>query len=87
MSTATRAYDYGRPGAVRAAAERGQRPLRGRYTHLGPLVYEQVRSGLIAGSLPQDIAADVGCGVSTVYRVRRDMRQSGESGGVWGGVI
>jgi hypothetical protein len=86
-STVTRAYDHRRPEAVRAAAERGRRPQRGQYSRLGPSAFERVRAGLIAGAHPRDIAADVGCGVSTVNRVRTEMRQADEPRGIWGPVI
>src|SRR5439155_10103337 len=39
--TATRAYDHGRPAAVREAAEEGKPPRRGRYSHLGRAAYER----------------------------------------------
>ena len=35
--------------------------------------------GLRAGTKPKDVAATLGCGVSTVYRVRREMQvEAGE---------
>jgi predicted transcriptional regulator len=71
QGTAVRAYDRGNPQAVREAAERGQKPKRGRYTHLGPEVFERIQAMLTAGQAPVKLAAEVGCGVSTVYRVRR----------------
>lgn len=72
--TARRAYDHLRPEAVSAAVERGVAPHRGRYSHLGEEVYERIRQLLRDGNQPPAIAAQVGCGTSTVYRVRREMR-------------
>jgi hypothetical protein len=76
--TVTRAYDHGHPEAIRAAAEAGQTPKRGRYSHLGPGICERIRLGLNAGQAPGKIAANVGCAVQTVYRVRRQMRDAHE---------
>jgi hypothetical protein len=36
---------------------------------------ERIRVGLRGGQSPEKIAADIGCGVSTVYRVRRAMQE------------
>jgi hypothetical protein len=85
--TVTRACDHVRPEAVRAAAESVPRPQRARFSRLGPSAYERVRDGLMAGSHPQDIAAEVGCGVSTVYRIRKEMRRDDEHRGIWGALI
>jgi hypothetical protein len=77
--TVCRAYDHEHPQAAREAAERGERPCRGRYSHLGEDVYEEIRKLLRAGIKPAEIAAKVGCGASTVNRERRRMRaESGE---------
>jgi DNA invertase Pin-like site-specific DNA recombinase len=73
-ATVARIYDRGNPQAVREAAERGQTPKRGRRSRLGPEVLERIRIGLQGGQSPEKIAADVGCGVSTVYRARRAMQ-------------
>lgn len=72
--TVTRAYDRGKPQAVREAAERGQKPRRGRYSHLGPKVFERIRAGLKAGDSPERVAGLVGCSVSTAYRIRKQTR-------------
>jgi DNA invertase Pin-like site-specific DNA recombinase len=74
-ATVARIYDRGNPQAVWEAAERGQKPRRGRRSRLGPEVFERIRVGLRGGQAPEKIAADVGCGVSTVYRVRRAMQE------------
>ncbi len=78
--TVRRAYDHGRPEVAREAAEKGQRPRRGRDSHLGPEVYERIRAALNAGERPRDIARAVGCSAQTVRRVRRTMRCSGKDG-------
>lgn len=72
-ATARRAYDYGRPAAVRQAAERGERPNRGSYSHLGEDVYKQIRKLLKAGWKIGRIAEKVGCGASTVGRVKQKL--------------
>ena len=78
-STVRRAYDYIRPEAVREAAETGQTPSRGRYSHLGEDVLKEIRKLLGEGMKPKDIAKQVGCGISTVYRARREMQaEAGE---------
>ena len=78
-STVRRAYDHEHPEAARKAAERGETPCRGRYSHLGEDVYEEIRKLLRAGIKPAEITAKVGCGASTVYRERRRMRaETGE---------
>jgi hypothetical protein len=71
--TVRRAYDYGRPDAVREAAEQGETPCRGRYSHLSAEIFQNIRNLLGEGRKVKDIAQQLGCGVSTVYRVRRDM--------------
>ncbi len=72
--TVTRAYDRGKPQAVRDAAERGQKPQRGQDSHLRPEVFERIRVGLNAGLTPERVAENVGCSASTVYRIRRQTR-------------
>lgn len=77
--TVCRAYDHEHPQAVREAAERGEPPCRGQYSHLGEDVYDEIRKLLRAGTKPSEVAAKVGCGASTVYRERRRMRaETGE---------
>lgn len=73
VSTVLRAYDYGRPEAVQEAAEQGQTPRRGRHVRIGEDKYRMIRTLLAAGEKPKDVAAKVGCGTSTVNRVRRKM--------------
>jgi site-specific DNA recombinase len=76
-STVRRAYDLARPEIVREAAERGEIPRRGRYSHLGEDKYQMIRQLLGAGEKPVAIAASVGCGTRTVYRIWRQMRGRG----------
>jgi IS30 family transposase len=70
-TTVIRAYDQGNPYPVRDAAERGKKPRRGTYSHLPQQAFERIRAGLAAGHAAAKIAADVECGVSTVYREKR----------------
>jgi uncharacterized protein YerC len=74
-ATARRAYDNARPEAVREAAEKGQSPQRGRYSHLGADIFRRIRE-LLCEKKKNDaeIAAEVHCGNSTVGRVRRQMK-------------
>jgi transposase len=69
--TVARAYDQGNPKPLRDALEAGERPRRGRYSYLGPETYDLIKAGLASGKRAPEIAAEVGCGVSTVYRIRR----------------
>ena len=80
LATVCRAYDYGRPEAVREAAEKGETPRRGRYTHLGQEKFEEIRKMLGEGKKDPEIAAKVGCGTSTVGRVRRQMQAEADEG-------
>lgn len=73
-NTARRAYDHLRPEAAIRAAEEGTRPRRGTYSHLGEEVFAEIRRRLRQGEKPADIAAQVGCGKSTVERVRQSLR-------------
>jgi hypothetical protein len=75
-STATRAYDHGHPEAVRDAAEQGNRPRRGLYSHLGTNTLGRIRAALEAGDRSRVVAATVGCGTSTVYRIRRSLHMA-----------
>jgi hypothetical protein len=74
LSTVKRAYDDLRPEAVHEAAENGTLPQRGRYSHLGVDVFQKIRKMLSTGTKPKEIAKSLGCGTSTVYRVRRKMK-------------
>ena len=71
-----RAYDYGHPEIVRKAADKNETPRRGRYSHLGVEKFERIRNLLKQKVKVTEIAQRVGCGTSTVYRVRQQM-QSG----------
>ena len=77
--TVRRAYDHARPEAVREAAEKGRIPWRGRYSNLDEAVFQEIRRMLRAGTKPKEIAKTLGCGTSTVYRVRGEMNaETGE---------
>jgi len=76
QGTVRRAFDHAQPEAVREAAERGELPRRGQYSHLGEEVYNKIRE-LLSKNIDApaaEIAAAVGCGASTVNRVRQKMR-------------
>jgi hypothetical protein len=73
-STACRAFDLARPEAVREAVEQGKKPHRGQYSHLGEATKEKVRDLLRQGKSPSAIAAETGCGTSTVRRIRDEMQ-------------
>ena len=78
--TVRRAYDYGHPELVREAVQNGRTPERGTYSHLGTEVYQQIRKLLQAGTKPTEVARQVGCGTSTVYRVKQQLdRQHGDN--------
>jgi DNA invertase Pin-like site-specific DNA recombinase len=72
--TVVRAYDRERPEAVRDAAERGRRPVRGRYSRLKPDAKDKIAAGFKVGQRREEIARNAGCSVSTVYRIRDQMR-------------
>jgi hypothetical protein len=72
--TVRRAYDYARLDIVRKAAERGETPHRGQYSHLGIDTYSKIRELLHAGQKPGKIAAKLQCGASTVRRVQKQMQ-------------
>jgi hypothetical protein len=73
-ATVERAYDNERPEAVREAAEKGQKPRRGRFTRLPAKVFQEIRKLLSEGMKPPEVAKQLGCGVSTVCRERLAMK-------------
>ncbi len=74
-----RAYDYGHPEIAIEAAEKGETPRRGRYSHLGKEKFKEIRSLLRQEVKVTEIAKRVGCGTSTVYRVSGEMNaEAGE---------
>ena len=74
LGTVYRAYDAAHHEEVRKAAERGEKPNRGRSTRLGADKYQLIRKLLLEGNMDAEIAAEVGCGQSTVARTRRAMK-------------
>ncbi len=66
--TVRRAYDYAHPEAVRKAVAEKAAVKRGRFTHLDHTIFEKIRELSDQGQSPKEIAAVVGCGVSTVRR-------------------
>ncbi len=66
--TVRRAYDYAHPEAVRKAVAEKTAVKRGRFTHLDHTIFEKILEMSGQGQSPQEIAAVVGCGVSTVRR-------------------
>ena len=75
--TVSRAYDHAHPKIVQEAAEKGETPHRGQYSHLGEEKYAQIRQLLQAGVKPTEVAKQVGCGVSTVNREKLAMQAKG----------
>jgi len=78
IATVFRAYDFGCPDAVREAVEAGKMPRRGKSTRLGKQKHDQIRALLQDGKKDAEIATTVGCGKSTVGRVRRAMEAEAE---------
>jgi hypothetical protein len=74
IATVFRAYDFGCPDAVRKAAEEGTKPRRGSASRLGEAKFVEIRRLLREGKKDAEVAAIVGCGQSTVARVRRAMK-------------
>lgn len=72
--TVRRAYDSTHQDTVCDAAERGKTPDRGRSSILGEEKHQMIREMLRNGKKDKEIAAKVGCGTSTVGRVRRQMQ-------------
>lgn len=73
QSTVRRAYDYGRPDPVIAAAESATIVKRGSYTRLPLETFELIREKVREGLKDREIVAEVGCSASTVGRVRIQM--------------
>ena len=71
--TCVRAYDYARPEIVKRTAETGIKPQRGRHVSLDPAVYVKLRELVLnhPNAKASEIAADAGCGATTVKRERR----------------
>jgi DNA invertase Pin-like site-specific DNA recombinase len=69
-----RAYDYGRPETVSEASEKGVAPRRGRHSRIGEDVVQKIRELLRKSEKPKDIAQQLSCGVSTVYREWRRVK-------------
>lgn len=76
-ATIRRAYDLGHPELTREAAQSGQTPRRGTYSHLSEEIFKQIRKLLRAGKKPSEVARKVGCGKSTVYRVKQQLDRTG----------
>jgi DNA invertase Pin-like site-specific DNA recombinase len=73
VSTVCRAYDFGCPDAVQDAINEGKKPRRGSSPRLGEEKHALIRKLLREGKNGTEIAAEVGCGTSTVGRVRQAM--------------
>jgi hypothetical protein len=74
--TTRRAYGHANIESVREAAEHGKAVRRGSYSHLGGEKMELIRTLLRERRDSAEIAATVGCSISTVCRVRRQMRDA-----------
>ena len=66
--TVRRAFDYGHPERMRAAAEQGVAPNRGTWSLLGEEKYRQIRKLLPTTDNLKEIAEAVDCSESTVRR-------------------
>ena len=70
--TVVRAWDaMHRESLEKLGDDGGFIPKAHRYSHLGESKYRQIREGLNAGKALTQVACEVGCGVSTVYRESR----------------
>jgi DNA invertase Pin-like site-specific DNA recombinase len=78
-STVRRAYDHGRPEVARRAAESGGRLDRGRRSHIDDDKLKEIRKLIRTGKNNNQIAEKVGCGASSVRRVRLAMKAEGEA--------
>lgn len=76
-STVVRAYDYGRPDAVKRAADQGTNISRGRYSHLRRDTKDLVKKLLEEGLAMKIIADRAGCSRSTVRRIRHRIDEGG----------
>jgi DNA invertase Pin-like site-specific DNA recombinase len=72
-TTLVNAYDQANPQPVRDAAEHGHKPLRGWHSKIPLEMFERIRAAIIAGQNYELIAAEVGCGLTTVDRVLQKM--------------
>jgi hypothetical protein len=72
--TVRRAYDLKHPEELVAAGVEGRAPDRGRAPQLGVEKHHMIRSLIDAGWAAPQIAAEVGCGESTVYLARKAMK-------------
>ena len=78
--TVRRAYDHARPAAVQKAAQAGEAPRRGRYSHLGEEVHQTIRMMLKEEIKAKVIAAEIGCCTGTVQNVKKQMKnESGDN--------
>ena len=78
LPTVKRAYEHHRQAAVRSAAERGEKLPPTPYSHLGEAKDDQIRQLLQEGVRPEAVATTVGCGKSTVWRVKQAMGLTGK---------
>ncbi|MGB1126253.1 MAG: helix-turn-helix domain-containing protein, partial [Phycisphaeraceae bacterium] len=73
-ATVRRAWDYANPEAVKQAVEVRATPTeRAQYRRLSAEKIDQVKQLLAEGRGVAAIAKEVGCGKSTIYRIRRDL--------------
>jgi DNA invertase Pin-like site-specific DNA recombinase len=74
VSTVRRAYDFAHADDVLEAAQQGEKPSRGKYSHLGEAKCRKIRKLLGKGMKPDAIAAKVHCGPSSVVRIKQQMQ-------------
>lgn len=70
-ATARRAYDWAHREEFAAETARGRRSERGRCSYLGPGRELGIAERLAAGYPPREVAAEFGCGESTVRRIQK----------------
>jgi transposase len=74
--TARRAYDWAHRDDVGSAAAGGRPYRRGRYTRLPAATHAEVTRMLAEGKRPEEVASQLKCGLSTVYRAQQALRSA-----------
>ena len=80
LSTVRKAYNHAHPEVGRDEAKKGGLPRRPRHKHLSQEKLQTIRELLKSGKKkPHEIAAEVGCGESSVRRIKKKMQaETGE---------
>jgi DNA invertase Pin-like site-specific DNA recombinase len=72
-ASARRIFDQLRPEAINEAIAKGEKPNRGKYSHIPPEKFEEIRALLKQGVPIKDIAQKVGVSYNTVLREKCKM--------------